>query len=120
MTKVYVVDDNEVMRKLLAASLNAGGFDVVIAASASEALLKMEQEPPGMAFVDLQMPGTDGCAMLNKMRANPVLRQIPVVAVTAFFLPGGRDEAMAMGFNSYLTKPIPRPQLLQEAHRWLD
>ncbi|MGH9473011.1 MAG: response regulator [Terriglobales bacterium] len=120
MTKIFVVDDNDLMCELLAASLQTGGYEVVVAASAGEALRKMEEEPPGMAFIDLQMPGMDGRTMLSKMRANPVLREVPAVAVTAFFLPGGKDEAIAMGFDSYLTKPIPRPRLLQEAHRWLD
>ncbi|MGH9478038.1 MAG: response regulator, partial [Terriglobales bacterium] len=52
MTKIFVVDDNDLMCKLLAASLQTGGYEVVVAASAGEALRKMEEEPPGMAFID--------------------------------------------------------------------
>lgn len=117
--RIVVVDDNDLMRRLLKASLAAGGYEVITAASGWEAVARMREQAPDLALVDLQMPELDGMGTLRKILADPGLKQIPVVAITAFFHPQGRDEALAAGFRAYLTKPIAREELLQEVARWL-
>lgn len=118
MTKcVFVVDDNALMRTLLTATLRAGGYEVDSAAGGPEALARMRERPPGVVLMDLQMPEMSGAETLRAMRADPALRTIPVLAITAFLHPHGRDAALADGFDGYLSKPIPSAVLLQEVGR---
>ncbi|MGN6592582.1 MAG: response regulator [Terriglobales bacterium] len=118
MTKcVFVVDDNALMRTLLTATLRAGGYEVDSAAGGSEALARMRERPPGVVLMDLQMPEMSGAETLRALRADPTLRAIPVLAITAFLHPHGRDAALADGFDGYLSKPIPSATLLEEVGR---
>ncbi|HEY8055885.1 MAG TPA: response regulator [Terriglobales bacterium] len=118
MTKcVFVVDDNALMRTLLTATLRAGGYEVAAAGSGLEALARMRESAPGVVLMDLQMPEMSGADTLRAMRADPELRAVPVLAITAFLHPDGRDAALADGFDGYLAKPIPSVRLLQEVGR---
>ena len=119
LKRIVVADDNDLMRRLLKASLDAGGYEVITAANGIEAIARTRDKEADLVLMDLHMPELDGMAALQQMREDPQLQHVPVVAITAFFHPEGRDQALAAGFSGYLTKPVNRELLLREVGRWL-
>ncbi|MBI2315540.1 MAG: response regulator [Betaproteobacteria bacterium] len=76
------------------------------AAEGREGLRLAREWVPDLIVCDLQMPGLNGYEVIRALREAPLLRAIPVVAVTAFSMPGDREKAIAAGFNGYFSKPI--------------
>jgi len=80
---VLVADDDPDVRRLLAHILQQRGYRVVTAADGAEAVALAQQEQPDLALLDVRMPGTDGLAALEALRAGPTTRNIPVIMLTA-------------------------------------
>jgi two-component system cell cycle response regulator DivK len=93
MTKVLVAEDNAVNRELLRESLETRGYTVFEACDGQEALHMIELTQPDLLLLDIGMPVLDGFAVVRKIRENPRLAALPVVAVTAyaFGVPGERS-----------------------------
>ena len=108
---VAVIEDNRDNRMLLDAIL---GDDFVIDeyAAGAEALAAMPHRVPDVVLLDVSLPGMDGLEVLARMRGDPALRDVPVVAVTAHAMAGDRDRYLAAGFDGYVPKPIVDEQLL--------
>jgi sigma-B regulation protein RsbU (phosphoserine phosphatase) len=113
-TLVLVVDDEPLNREILTVMLESSGYAAEAAEGGAEALARLEAAPERVDAVrlDRMMPGLDGLAVLERMKAHPELRHLPVIMQTAL---DGQDDVVA-GINSgvfyYLTKPIPRDLLL--------
>jgi two-component system cell cycle response regulator DivK len=103
---VLVVEDNERNLKLVRAVLEHAGFEVRAAGSAEDALVDAVTHRPDLVLMDLQLPGRDGVAGLESLRAHPVTRRVPVVALTAMAMPEDRERVRAAGFDGYWEKPI--------------
>jgi CheY-like chemotaxis protein len=104
--KIIVVEDQPVELKLAATVLHAAGYDVARAGDAEQALAEIRENLPDVILLDLSLPGMDGLALTRKLKADPVTRSIPVVAVTSFPENFPRAEAMAAGCDAYLPKPL--------------
>jgi CheY-like chemotaxis protein len=113
---VLVVDDDGDARELLRRLLAEQGCDVVCASSADEALHKLDAGPFDVLLSDIGMPGTDGYALLQRVRAGRHT-SIPALAVTAFTRPQDHERASAAGFDGHVAKPIDPAQLLQAVAR---
>ena len=105
MTTVALVEDNPDNRMLVEAILD-GVHPVRSFANGVEALAGFAAEPPGLVLLDISLPGLDGPAVLARMRADPRLAGVPVVALTAHALNGDRERLLAAGFDGYVAKPI--------------
>ena len=103
---ILIVEDNELNLKLLRHVLGVRGYRTVEARSAEEALELARAEPPQLVLMDIQLPGMDGIAALQALRALPQTATVPVVAVTAFAMMDDRDRLLAAGFDGYVQKPI--------------
>lgn len=103
---VLVVDDNAMNLKLVRFLLTKRGYRVRTAMSAGEALEALEAELPALILMDLQLPGMDGLELTSRLRLNPALSQIPIVAVTASAMRGDEERALAAGCDGYVAKPI--------------
>lgn len=103
---VLVVEDNERNLKLVRAVLEHAGLEVVSAGTAEEALDVAAGRSLDLVLMDLQLPGMDGFAGLDALRANPATVSLPVVALTALAMPHDRERVHAAGFDGYLEKPI--------------
>jgi two-component system cell cycle response regulator DivK len=114
MTKVLVAEDNPVNRELLRELLEARGYNVIEAPDGQEALRMMEQTQPDILLLDICMPLLDGIAVIRKIRDNPSLATMPVLAVTAYAMRGDRENFLNMGFDGYLSKPINACELANE------
>jgi signal transduction histidine kinase/DNA-binding response OmpR family regulator len=105
---ILVIDDDATARDLMLRSLARDGFRVVTAASGDEGIEAARRERPSAITLDVMMPGKDGWAVLEELKADPVLGEIPVIMVS---MVEDRSMGYALGASEYLTKPVNREQL---------
>jgi PAS domain S-box-containing protein len=104
--RILVADDNEVQLTYLADSLRSLGSTVDTARTGLEALEHTRAGLPDLIVMDIQMPGMDGLEAIQRLRADPALARIPIIALTALVMPGDRERCLTAGASAYLTKPI--------------
>src|SRR5207245_306429 len=104
--RILAVDDVSHNLELMTYLLQASGHDVLAAASGHEAVRVAKQSHPDLVVLDVQLPDISGYRVLEELRADPELADVPVIAVTAYAMVGDRDHALAAGFDGYLSKPI--------------
>jgi CheY-like chemotaxis protein len=119
VTKVLVVEDNPVNRELLRELLESWGYAVMEACDGQEALRMADEAQPDILLLDIGMPLLDGYSVARKIRENPGLTQLPILAITAYAMQGDREEILKSGFNGYLSKPINAQALADELDRLL-
>ena len=115
MSKVLIAEDNAVNRELLRELLEARGYTVVEACDGQAALHMIEQTQPDLLLLDIGMPVMDGFGVMRKIRENPRLATLPVLAVTAYAMQGDREKILNSGFNGYLSKPVNARYLLKSS-----
>ena len=103
---ILVVEDNPLNLELVRDLLTAAGMKVLEARTAAEGLAAAFQFKPALILLDIRLPGMDGFAVLERFRSNPLTASIPVVALTAQAMMGDREQALAVGFDEYISKPI--------------
>lgn len=111
---VGVVEDNPDNRLLVHAILESH-YRIVEYEAGAEALEGFRSEPPDLVLLDISLPGMDGTEVLKRMREDPTLSRIPVIALTAHAMAGDRERYLAEGFDEYLTKPIVDESVLLDA-----
>ena len=119
MKKVLIAEDNAVNRELLRELLEMRGYDVAEACDGQEALLKITETQPDILLLDLGMPVLDGFGTIRKIRENPGISSLPVLAVTAYAMRDDRERVLNSGFDGYLSKPIDPSALDRELARLL-
>lgn len=105
MRRVAVVEDNPDNRLLARAILEAH-YEVQEYETGQDALAAMPADPPDLILLDISLPGMDGPEVLQRLKEFEVLRNVPVVALTAHAMVGDREAYLAAGFDEYVTKPI--------------
>ncbi len=119
MTQILIAEDNAVNRELLRELLEPCGYSVVEACNGKEALAMIERSQPDLLLLDISMPVLDGFDAVRKIRENPRLSALPVIAITAYAMQGDREKILSSGFNGYLSKPVNSRSLAQELERHL-
>jgi two-component system cell cycle response regulator DivK len=105
-SRILVVEDNERNLKLVRDVLQFAGYEVISARSGEQGVALAREQAPDLVLMDLQLPAMDGTEALRILRDDPLTREIPIVAVTAFAMKDDRERALDAGFDSYLEKPI--------------
>lgn len=103
---VLYIEDNLENRILVRRILMAEGYEVLEADSSSAGLELAQTEKPQLVLVDINMPNLDGLSLTSIMKADPGLRAIPVVALTANVMKGDKERTLAAGCDGYIQKPI--------------
>jgi two-component system cell cycle response regulator DivK len=103
---VLVVDDNEDARYLMRVALESLGYRVSEAENGEEAIAVADREPPSAILMDISMPVLDGLKATARLREDPSMATVPIIAVTAHQGTDLRAGAQASGFTAYVTKPI--------------
>jgi CheY-like chemotaxis protein len=103
--RIAVVEDNADNRLLLQALL-AERYALDEYEDGAAALAGIPAAPPELVLLDISLPGMDGPEVLRRLREDPRLATLPVIALTAHAMAGDRDRYLAAGFDGYLTKPI--------------
>ena len=112
MTKVLLVEDNEMNRDMLSRRLQRKGYDVVMAVDGEEAVKVAAAERPDLILMDMSLPVIDGWEATRRIRADASISGIPIIALTAHAMAGDREKAIAAGCDDYDTKPIELQRLL--------
>ncbi len=112
MPKILLVEDNEMNRDMLSRRLERRGYTVVCAVDGREGLDRARTELPDLILMDLSLPGLDGWSATRQLKADPALRHIPVVALTAHALASDEQQAREAGCDDFDTKPVELSRLL--------
>jgi CheY-like chemotaxis protein len=112
MSKVLLVEDNEMNRDMLSRRLERKGFEVVFAQDGSVAVELAGSEQPALILMDMSLPVMDGWEATRRIKADPATQSIPVIALTAHAMAGDKEKAMEAGCEDYDTKPVDFPRLL--------
>ena len=117
---ILIVEDNEKNRKLERDVLQFHGYQIMEAVTAEDGLRLAAERPPALVLMDIQLPGMSGIEALAALRADPVLRAIPVIAVTASAMTHDRQKILAAGFDGYQSKPISVKDFVGAVRSTLD
>ncbi len=109
---ILVVEDQEDNRQILRDLLGNAGFDLLEAENGEQALAALASHRPDLILMDIQLPIMDGYEATRRIRANPEMKSIPIIAVTSYALTGDEAKALAAGCNAYVTKPYSPRALL--------
>ena len=109
--RLLVVDDDEQIRNLLTRMLSVTGHVVEEAASAEEALVKLDASPPDLILLDMELPGKSGLALVPLIRADPRHRLTPIVMMTGAATPTRKIRAIEAGVTEFLSKPFSHVEL---------
>ena len=112
MTKILVVEDNDVNREMLVRRLQRRGFTMVEAVDGKEAIEKTIGERPDIVLMDMSLPVMDGWEATRQLKANPEVAAIPIIGLTAHAMVGDKQRVLEAGCNDYATKPIDFERLL--------
>ncbi|NPU85405.1 MAG: response regulator [Syntrophaceae bacterium] len=104
--RILIIEDNEQNLYLLTFILNRNGQEVLQARDGRQGIELALQENPDLILLDIQLPEMDGYAVAREFKTNPVLKGIPIVAVTSYAMVGDREKAIAAGCSGYIEKPI--------------
>lgn len=119
MTRILLVEDNEMNRDMLSRRLRARGYDVALAFDGVACLQSVASDPPDLVLMDLSLPVLDGWETTRRLKADPGTRAIPVLALTAHAMIRDRESAIAAGCDEYATKPVDMAALLEKIERLL-
>jgi CheY-like chemotaxis protein len=114
MARILLAEDNEMNRDMLARRLARHDHVVIIAVDGQQAIDLARVEQPDLVLMDMSLPVLDGWEATRRLRADPVTRLMPVIALTAHAMLGDREKALSAGCDDYATKPVDLPRLLDQ------
>ena len=120
MSTILIVEDNEKNMKLVRDILRHQGHTTLEAATGEEGVRLAAEHLPALILMDIQLPGIDGVEALRRIRAQPALAAVPVIAITASVMPDDRRHIAASGFDAFLTKPISLKPFLATVAQFLQ
>jgi CheY-like chemotaxis protein len=112
VTKILLVEDNDLNRDMLSRRLTKRGYQVVTATDGEQGLVLAQAEQPDLVLMDMSLPGIDGWETTRRLRAGAGTSTIPVIALTAHAMAGDRERALEAGCDDYDTKPVEMDRLL--------
>ncbi len=116
--KILVVEDNELNMKLFHDLLAASGYAIIQTRNGLEALTLARRHRPALILMDIQLPEISGLEITKWIKEDDDLRDIPVVAVTAFAMKGDEERIRSGGCEAYISKPISVGPFLETVHRF--
>ena len=119
MTKVLLVEDNEMNRDMLSRRLIRRGFQVVFAVDGQQGIDLARSERPDVILMDMSLPIIDGWEASRRLKADDATRSVPVIGLTAHAMSGDREKAIEAGCDDYDTKPVELDRLIGKIERLL-
>jgi two-component system cell cycle response regulator DivK len=117
--KILVVEDTEDNRQILRDLLSMAGYDLIEAHDGAEGVAKAAEHKPDLILMDIQMPVMDGYEATRRIKADPGMKGIPVIAVTSYALSGDEEKTRAAGCDGYIAKPFSPRQMLAKVREVL-
>ena len=120
MTKVLLVEDNELNRDMLSRRLERKGYQVVMAVDGQQGVELAAADPPALILMDMSLPVLDGWEATRRIKADERTKTIPIIALTAHAMQGDEQKAREAGCDDYDTKPVELARLLEKMERLLN
>jgi CheY-like chemotaxis protein len=114
VTKILLVEDDEMNRDMLSRRLIKRGYEVVLAVDGEQGVAMSGSESPDIILMDMSLPGIDGWTATRQVKADDTTRGIPVIALTAHAMAGDREKALEAGCDDFDTKPVELQRLLDK------
>jgi len=114
MTKILIVEDNEMNRDMLSRRLARQGFEVALALDGKQGVEMALSDKPDLILMDMSLPVMNGWEATEKVKSNPATKGIPVIALTAHAMSEDREKCIAAGCDDFDTKPVDLPRLLEK------
>jgi CheY-like chemotaxis protein len=119
MTRILLVEDNELNCDMLSRRLERKGYVVTIAGDGQKAVDMAAADPPALILMDMSLPVLDGWEATRRIKGDERTKRIPVIALTAHAMQGDEGKARAAGCDDYDTKPIELARLLDKIEKLL-
>ena len=119
MSKILIVEDNEMNRDMLSRRLIRKGFEVVMAEDGQKGVDMSVSESPDLILMDLSLPVMDGWQATTTIKGSEKTKDIPIIVLTAHAMAGDREKALEAGADEYDTKPIEFKRLLEKIKDFL-
>ena len=120
MTKILIVEDNEMNRDMLSRRLERKGFSVVMAEDGQTGVDMSKSESPDLILMDLSLPIMDGWQATTTIKSDEETKNIPIIVLTAHAMAGDREKALDAGADEYDTKPIEFKRVLGKIKEFLN
>ena len=120
MSKILIVEDNEMNRDMLSRRLARKGYEIEMAVNGQEGLDKMRSWAPDLVLMDMGLPVLDGWEATSQAKADGELSSIPIIALTAHAMEADRQKALAAGADDFDTKPVNLSGLLEKIENQLN
>ncbi|MFN3782071.1 MAG: response regulator [Candidatus Kapaibacteriota bacterium] len=117
---ICIIEDNTSIAKLFATVLKKNGYNAVEFYDAKSALTWLESNIPVCILTDVLLPDINGIELLNKIRSNKNLVNVPVVAITGLAQPGDEQKLLNSGFDGYMSKPINIPSFVSDIEKIIE
>ncbi|MFO1243037.1 MAG: response regulator [Rickettsiales bacterium] len=117
--KILIVEDNDLNLKLFRDLLNANGYDTVETKEGYEAINLTRSLRPDLILMDIQLPEISGLEVTKRIKADPDISNIPIIAVTAFAMKDDEEKIMRAGCQAYISKPISITEFLSALKKFL-
>lgn len=118
--RILIVEDQDDNRRILRDLLTHAGYELIEAANGQEGVRLAGAERPDLILMDIQLPVLDGYEATRRIKADPALRAIPIIAVTSYALSGDDAKAREAGCDDYVTKPFSPRALLAKVREHLS
>jgi two-component system cell cycle response regulator DivK len=118
--RILIVEDTEDNRRIMRDLLSNAGFDIIEAHDGQAAVAAAANYVPDLILMDIQLPVLNGYEAIRRIKADPKLQAIPIVAVTSYALTGDKESARAAGCDRYVAKPFSPRQLLATIRELLE
>jgi CheY-like chemotaxis protein len=112
LSKILLVEDNEMNRDMLTRRLQRRGYEVVVAVDGAQGLAMAQSETPAIVLMDISLPVLDGWEATRRLKMAPETKSIPVIALTAHAMTGDRERCIEAGCDDFDTKPVEIARLL--------
>mgnify|MGYP000878043184 CR=1 FL=1 len=119
MKRILVIEDTEDNRQIVRDLLTNAGFEMIEAVTGEEGVAVATAEKPDLILMDIQLPVMDGYEATRRIKGNPDLKHIPIIAVTSYALSGDEAKTRAAGCDAYIAKPFSPRQLLAKVREFV-
>ena len=117
---ILIVEDDALSMKLETEVLQVNGYDILQSVDGSDTMELVREHHPDLIIMDIQLPEISGVEHLKALKADEALKDIPVLAVTAFALKGDKESFLEAGFDGYIAKPISLPHFLETVEKFIQ
>jgi len=119
MTRILLVEDDNMLQEILAERLELRNFEVILAHNGQIGIEKAQSEKPDIILMDMRLPIVDGWEATKQLKSAQETKHIPIIALTAHALIGDREDSLAAGCDDYEPKPVDFPKLLEKIKKYL-